>query len=77
MMGLSCLKRGQGGRVGRLRARDGLRRRLMDLGFTPGAQVEYLFSAPGGGMRAYRVRGAAVALRLGEARAIFLKEDAP
>ena len=44
MMDLSCLKRGQGGRVGRLRARDGLRRRLMDLGFTPGAQVEYLFS---------------------------------
>lgn len=77
MTDLSCLKRGEGGRVGLLRAGDGLRRRLMDLGFTPGAQVEYLFAAPGGGMRAYRVRGAAVALRLREARAIYLKDDAP
>ena len=37
--------------------------RLMDLGFTRGARVRCLFAAPSGEPRAYRVRGAAIALR--------------
>ena len=52
------------GEVGRVRnAAGGLSQRLRDLGFTRGAGVECLLAAPGCGMRAYRVRGAVIALR--------------
>ena len=37
--------------------------RLLDLGFTRGACVRCLFAAPSGEPRAYRVRGAVLALR--------------
>ena len=37
--------------------------RLMDLGLTHGARVRCLFAAPGGDPRAYRIRGAVIALR--------------
>jgi ferrous iron transport protein A len=39
------------------------RRRLMDLGFCPGAQIERLLDAPLGGTIAFRIRGTVVALR--------------
>lgn len=43
---------------------DGLtRRRLLDLGFTPGARVRCLFSAPSGSPKAYLIRGTVIALR--------------
>ena len=47
--------------------------RLMDLGLTQGARVRCLFAAPGGDPRAYRVRGALVALRQENARNIFVE----
>ena len=49
--------------------------RLRDLGFTRGAAVECLFAAPGRGMRAYRVRGAVIALRQRDAQQVALEED--
>lgn len=61
------------GSVGVVRAigleRDA-RRRLMDLGFTAGARVTSLFSAPSGDPRAYMVRGAVIALRRQDAAAV-------
>lgn len=75
MMDLTALKMGSTGRIAYLTARDGMLRRLMDLGFTCGAQVSCLLSAPGDGMRAYRVRGAVVALRLRDARNICLEDE--
>lgn len=53
----------------------GLRRRLYDLGFTPGTEAECLFAARGRGMRAYRVRGAVVALREKDAGQVWLEEE--
>ncbi len=49
-----------------------VRRRLMDLGLTPGARVTCLFSAPSGDPRAYMVRGSVIALRREDAAGVVL-----
>ena len=74
MKDLTSLREGERGRVALLSPSGGMRRRLMDLGFTPGAPVRCLFSAPGKGMRAYQVRSAVVALRSRDAQCIRLEE---
>lgn len=51
------------------------RRRLMDLGIVPGTRIEAEMSGIGGDPTAYRVRGAAIALRRDQAKLVFLKED--
>lgn len=60
---LSSLEPGQAGRVTALRCEGLSRRRLLDLGLTPGTLVECSFSGPLGEPTAYRVRGALIALR--------------
>lgn len=60
---LSSLSPGDLARVVSLAADGADRARLLDMGFTPGSEVECLFSSPMGDPTAYRVRGAAVALR--------------
>ena len=75
MKSLAGLRQHEWGRVTRVEAWGGMRRRLMDLGFTRGAQVKCLFAAPGGGMRAYLVRSAIVALRQRDAENIRLEEE--
>lgn len=55
-------------------AMGGLSQRLRDLGFTHGTAVECLFAAPGRGMRAYRVRGAVIALRQRDARQVAMED---
>lgn len=59
--------------VGELSAQGELRRRLRDLGFVPGAQVECLGKSPLGDPAAYQVRGAVVALRRRDAQLIALR----
>lgn len=68
---LSCLHPGEGAPVSALLTPDPLRRRLLDLGFTPGARVVCLFSAPGGDPRAYLVRDTVIALRNTDAQTIL------
>ena len=51
-----------------------MRRRLLDLGFTQGAQARCLYQSPWGDPRAYWVRGAVVALRNADAAQIWLGE---
>lgn len=75
MRDLSSLQLGRAGRVLCLRAGEGMGRRLMDLGFTPGAWAACVLAAPGNGIRAYRVRGAVIALRRKEARTVILEEE--
>ena len=60
---LSSLEPGQSGRVLALRSEGFDRRRLLDLGLTPGTVVECAFPGPMKEPMAYRVRGALVALR--------------
>jgi DtxR family Mn-dependent transcriptional regulator len=49
------------------------RRRLMDLGFTPGARLEPALDTFAGDPRAYRVRGTLVALRQDQARQVLVR----
>ncbi len=60
---LSSLEPGQAGRIIALRCEGLSRRRLLDLGLTPGTLVECSFPSPMGEPTAYRVRGALIALR--------------
>jgi DtxR family Mn-dependent transcriptional regulator len=60
---LSSLEPGGSGRVIALRTEGFERRRLLDLGLTPGTVVERAFSGPLGEPTAYQVRGALIALR--------------
>ena len=50
-----------------------VRRRIMDLGITPGALIRAELANAGGCARAYRVRGALVALRREQADAINIE----
>jgi ferrous iron transport protein A len=60
---LTSLKPGESGRVLALRSEGFERRRLLDLGLTPGTVVECEYPSPMGEPTAYRVRGALIALR--------------
>ena len=67
---LADLRPGERGRVRAVKLAGFARRRLFDLGFTPGARVECAFPAAFGEPRAYRVRDTLIALRTGQARRI-------
>jgi DtxR family Mn-dependent transcriptional regulator len=49
------------------------RRRLLDLGFTPGARIELERTGPFGDPRAYKVRGTLIALRHEQADHILVE----
>ena len=51
----------------------GKRRRLMELGFIPGAMVTALQRAPFGGAVSYEIMGTVIALRSADARRIGIK----
>jgi len=74
MRDLSALRKGEWGYVAGLAAGENMKKRLMDLGFTKGAKIRCLLLSPFAGMRAYAVRGSVIALRLRDARGIFLEE---
>ena len=50
-------------------------RRLMELGFLPGARVTAGFSAPGGDPRVFQVDGSEIALRRETARQLKTRPD--
>lgn len=70
---LTALEAGTQGRVVALRSRRLTRRRLLDLGLTPGAVIEPAFTSPFGEPTAYRVRGALIALRQEQANQIEIE----
>jgi DtxR family Mn-dependent transcriptional regulator len=70
---LPSLAPGGRGRVVALRSHGLTRRRLLDLGVTPGAIIERAFTSPFGEPTAYRVRGALIALRAEQAREIEIE----
>ena len=67
---LNELRPGQTGIVTELYSQGIERRRMMDLGIVPGTVVQVEMNSPLGDPVAYRVRGAIVALRQGQARLI-------
>ncbi len=70
---LATLRQGQEGRVLSLENTGSIRRRLLDLGLIEGTAVICLGSSPGGGMRAYRIRGAVIALRKGDSEKVLIE----
>ncbi|MBN1476473.1 ferrous iron transport protein A [Candidatus Sumerlaeota bacterium] len=71
-MTLDQLPQGKVAVVQSLTIQGELRRRLMDLGFVPGAQVEVEMRNPLGDPRAFRVMGSVVALRREQAAGITI-----
>ena len=59
-------------RIAALYANDAMRRRLLDMGLTPGACATCLYEAPSGDPKAYFIRGAVVALRNEDASTVRL-----
>lgn len=74
---LTSLDIGETGQVINIspRTRGVERRRLMDLGILPGTSIEIEMSSPSGNPRAYRVRGAVIALRHSQAEDIRIQRS--
>ncbi|MFH1679215.1 MAG: metal-dependent transcriptional regulator [Candidatus Eisenbacteria bacterium] len=72
---LSLPRPGEGAEVVRVSraCRAPERRRLMDLGVLPGTRIAAEMKSPTGGLTAYRVRGAVIALRPEQADRILVK----
>jgi len=66
------LKPGSSARVAVLTLHGPMRRRLLDLGFLPGAEVAVRFCGWGGGMSAYGIHGSMIALRRSDAEQILV-----
>lgn len=64
---------GTSGRVVALRANGLIRRRLLDLGFVPGAVVGVVRHSPLGDPTAYLVKGALIALRRQDAALVEME----
>lgn len=50
-----------------------IRRRLLDIGLTPGTVVESTLCNPGGNLIAYMIRGALIAIRDDDAKNILIE----
>lgn len=70
---LSSLQLGKAGTIIRIEATDITRRRLQDLGFILGAEIECVFTSPLGDPRAYRINDSVIALRYEEASQIIIQ----
>ncbi|MFQ5893115.1 MAG: ferrous iron transport protein A [Nitrospinota bacterium] len=64
---------GDRARIAALSCEGPTRRRLLDLGFLPGTDVEVVMESPAGDLTAYRIRGATIALRTDQARQIAIE----
>ncbi|NJP41301.1 ferrous iron transport protein A [Oscillospiraceae bacterium HV4-5-C5C] len=71
-MTMDQLKPGQQARVRRLRADGSMRRRLQDLGLTPGNEVCCRLISPLGDPTAYEICGALIAIRRDDAKTVEL-----
>ena len=72
---VSELEPGQSGTVTQVRARGGVRQRLLDMGVLPDAPVEMIRVAPAGDPIWIRLEGSQLALRQSEAEAILVKRS--
>ncbi len=73
LLDLSRLAPGERARVLGVTSQGAMRRRLQELGLLAGAWVECLGKSPLGDPAAYRVRGAVIALRQDDARAVTVQ----
>lgn len=74
-MTLDALHEGECARVTVLLIQGAMRRRLLDIGLTPGTRVKCELESPSGDPAAYRVRGALIALRRVDAEQVLVEPD--
>ena len=74
---LAALREGESGYVTELSASPAMELRLRDLGLVRGTRVTCVLQGPGGGLRAYLIRGALIALRKGDADGVRLERERP
>ncbi|MBE6973785.1 MAG: ferrous iron transport protein A [Ruminococcaceae bacterium] len=72
---LSELALGECAYISRAGEQTDMSRRLTQLGFLPGTRVKCELIAPAGDPAAYRVRGALIALRAGDAGSVMVVPD--
>ena len=70
---LSHIVPGECGRIVWLASDAHMKQRLIDLGFAPEESLSCVLKAPRGGMSAYLVQGAVIALRQENANEIFVE----
>lgn len=70
---LSHIVPGEHARVVWVASGPDMKQRLIDLGFAPEEQLSCVLKAPRGGMSAYLVQGAVIALRQENASEIFVE----
>lgn len=70
---LSELKTGEGAQVAKLLVNGSMRRRLLDIGLSPGTCVSCIGKSPFGDPAAYLVRGSAVAIRGKDADCVIIE----
>ncbi len=70
---LSELKKGEGGRVMRITAKNPVRRRILEMGVTPGTDICVQGIAPLGDPMEILVKGYHLSLRKGEAACILVE----
>jgi DtxR family Mn-dependent transcriptional regulator len=75
MVSLADMKPGQKGEVVSIDSGELAKRRLEDMGLTPGAEISVSRTAPLGGPVEIRVRGSSLAIGRGMAQKIYLKVD--
>lgn len=73
LISLDQLPIGSFGRVKKLTNHGITRRRMLDLGLIHDTIVESIRESPAGGLTAYEIRGAVIALRSDEASKIFIE----
>jgi len=72
---LTQLPVGKSAKIFSLNAQGRVRRRLLDLGFIPGARVENVRCSPSGNPTAYLIKGTVIALRQEEADKLIIQLD--
>ncbi len=70
---LSELKAGEAGKIVQLLLNGSMRRRLLDIGMSPGTRVSCIGKSPFGDPSAYLVRGCAVAIRDKDADCVIIE----
>jgi len=72
---LKDLQPGQSAVVRQVQSAESIRRRLLDMGLIEGTRVECVSSSPFGDPKAYRFRGAVIALRSEDSEGVLINEQ--
>jgi len=72
---LNNTKVGEVSRVYKIINNNSIKRRLLDIGLTPGTRVETVLKSFGGNLFAYMIRGALIAIRCEDAQGILVEVE--